>query len=247
MKSSNLSGTVNNYSGILVGVVTVIGAVLPIFSSQYLSHVFVDNQTILFISIMGLTVLVLTAWFCYSIDFFILLNGRFDKVSKYRVGAIALMLISIVIIYGLKTIYESDEIGFNLASILQTVFYLLLFASAGITFGTTLQSTITASRNRRIQEEWNERIINTLSKQGYINLNLKILTFSQHLPQQGEMGEMTSGYDVDVMIGDKHYYLQFTYDLERVVRSIDYDTLAQTQQALSKNSSTPDFLSSKES
>lgn len=210
MKKSDFFETTSNMFGFAVGLLTLTSAVIPIFSTAYIEYFFVDTNAIQFTTVMGLVLLVLTSWFCASLDFFIVMKQKLENIFNARFYSIPVFMLSIVFLYILKILYTSNHISFPIASILQIISYLLIFLSAGIIFGVTIQSAINSSKYQRKQDEYKERIFNTLTRNGYIPLDYKIKTLIPLQPPD-------IGYLVKIELGSVEYLFKMDTELNSII------------------------------
>lgn len=216
MRKSDFFETTSNIFGFIVGLLTLTSAIIPIFSTAYIEYFFVDTNAIQFTTVMGLVLLVLTSWFCASLDFFIVMKQKLQNIFNARFYSIPTFMLSIVFLYILKILYTSNQVSFSIASILQIVSYLLIFVSAGIIFGVTIQSTINNSKYQRKQEEYKDRIFNTLTRNGYIPIDYKIKALIQLLPPD-------VGYLVKIEINGKEYSFKMDIELNSIIAELQQE------------------------
>jgi hypothetical protein len=216
MKKTDFFETTSNVFGFVVGLLTFASAIIPIFSTSYIEYFFVDTNAIQFTTVMGLVLLVLTSWFCASLDFFIVMKQKLENIFNARFYSIPIFMFSIVFLYLLKVLFTANQISFSIASIFQIISYLLIFLSAGIIFGVTIQSTIYNSKYQRKQEEYKERIFNTLTRNGYIKIDYKIKALIQLLPPD-------IGYLVKMEIEGEEYSFKMDTELNSIIVELKAD------------------------
>lgn len=216
MKRTDFFETTSNLFGFVVGLLTFASAIIPIFSTAYIEYFFVDINAIQFTTVMGLVLLVLTSWFCASLDFFIVMKQKLENIFSARFYSIPVFMFSIVFLYVLKVLFTANQISFSVASILQIISYLLIFVSAGIIFGVTIQSTINSSKYQRKQEEYKERIFNTLTRNGYLKIDYKIKALIQLLPPD-------IGYLVKIEIDGEEHSFKMDTELNSIIVELKAD------------------------
>lgn len=210
MKKADFFETTSNLFGFVVGLLTFASAIIPIFSTAYIEYFFVDTNAIQFTTVMGLVLLVLTSWFCASLDFFIVMKQKLENIFSARFYSIPIFMFSIVMLYILKVLFTANQISFSIASIFQIISYLLIFVSAGIIFGVTIQSTINNSKYQRKNEEYKERIFNTLTRNGYIEIDYKIKALIQLLPPD-------IGYLVKIELNGEEHSFKMDIELNSII------------------------------
>jgi hypothetical protein len=220
MKKSDFFETTSNVFGFFVGLLTFTSAVIPIFSTAYIEYFFIDINAIQFTTVMGLVLLVLTSWFCASLDFFIVMKQKLENIFNARFYSIPVFMFSIVSLYLLKVLFTANQISFSIASIFQIISYLLIFVSAGIIFGVTIQSTINNSKYQRKQEEYKERIFNTLTRNGYLQFDYKIKAL---VPLQAPY----IGYIVKVELKGVEYLFKMDTELNSIIEELPIENAEQ--------------------
>lgn len=217
MRRNGYLDTINTFFGVLVSLISILSATVPIFSSKILDFLFVDTKAILFTSIAGLIIFIFTSWFTTSLDFFLLLQDdiqgkELNRIAKYRLISILLLQVSILGIYATKLLFETQNIGYSLASLVQISCYLLMYFFIGLHLGIAFQTARQTSNNQKLNQEKIDRLINLLIRSGHTPIKILNISPFNRKNEAGTIIESLNTATVEIAGERKTFTLSYEID-----------------------------------